>query len=251
MTRKDSYMADNDTEAEFLDLTGNTKMVKITGADAPIPADQLISKAEYTRKTQALAQERQQMEQQYAPAAELVQDLMRDPVGFYRELGNRLGLSPQQTAEMGTQIEQQADSLGLDVNDPRFQQVLQRQMAPVLAELDSMKKFVLNTTSRNSIDAEITQIRQLDPELTQDQMNEILKTTVDKKLPDLQTGYQVWSHARLVGKTAKLAEELEVTKRKAAFPDLGGPSEHNIVRNAPKGKLEDYFAANAKKMGLA
>ena len=243
---------DND---EVLDLSSGAHMVRLPGQEAPVPVEQLMSKSVFTQKTQELAQQKAQMEAAYAPAAQLFQALQEDPVGFYQELGQRMGLSQEAATNMGTQVQQMVDDTGLDMNDPRIARAIQAQMAPLLADLDGMKKFVMNKSARDSIAVEINQIRQMDPQLTQDQVTEVITLAQQMGAKDLVTAYKVWDHSRLVGTARKLSEDLEATKRKAMYPELGGSSEQNIRREPLKGKpneiLQGLFEANARKLGLA
>lgn len=233
--------------SDVLDLTtAGVRAVRVPGAEEPVPVDQLIPKSVFTQKTQELAQMRQQLEAQNAPAAELFQALQEDPVGFYQELGARLGMLQGDGGDSGTQD----PTAGLDLNDPRVLAAIQKATAPLLGEIDGLKKFVFNKSARDSIDAEINRIKGSDPNLTQTEIGEVLQIATALKLPTLDTAYRVWKHDKLQDKTQKLTEELEVTKRKAAFPQLGGASERNVAQQGPRKTLEEIFEAKKRELGL-
>ena len=240
-------------QTEVLDLTsGQWKAVRVPGSEEPVPVDQLIPKAVFTAKTQEAAREREAWLQQNQAAVDLYSIFTEDPIGFYRELGQRLGMSAEEVRE-GVE---NGGTGGINANDPTVIKAIREMVAPLAAEVDAIKKFSFNNAARNSIGAEVAALQAYDPSLTQDDMKSIMKLAVDQNMRDLSLAYRAWDRDRQVVERNKLSEELKATRMKQQYPNLGGASEQNIGRTRPAGathqeRLESLFKANARKLGMA
>lgn len=232
-------------QTEVLDLT-NAKSVRLPGSQEPVPVDQLIPKAVYTQLTQRDAQNRQEWMAANQPALDLFSTFTDDPIGFYTELGSRLGLSAAQVEE-GLQEEGPG---GISANDPRVRQAIQQMVQPLAAEVDALRKFSFNKAARDSIAAEISALRAEDPTLTEADIKTIMHTAMQHESKSLAPAYRIWDRDRQVAKNKTLADELTATRMKQEYPFLGGASERNIGQDKGKRSLQTIIDENARKLNM-
>lgn len=240
-------------QTDVLDLTsGQYKAVRVPGSEEPVPVEHLIPRNVYLKKTQEDAQKREEWMAQNQVAIDLYNTFTEDPIGFYRELGNRLGMSAEEAQE---RLEEGGSQGGTPASDPGLHRALREMLAPLAAEVDAIKKFSFNKAARDSIEAEIAGLRAEDQSLTQEDVKAIMKLAVDSGLKDLRTAYRAWDRDRQVTERKKLADELAATRMKQQYPNLGGASERNIGRTRPEGstheeRLRSIFNARARELGM-
>lgn len=256
-------MDDNSNGSPTVVELGADSLVRVPGLPEPIPASQLMSKAELTRSTQAYAQREREMREQYAEAAQLLTELQEDPVAFNERLTAHLestGMSPRQArmaANEAIESAQGGPQMTMDDSGQWQVQQLAQQNQQLAQQLEGLQRLFFEREANTTISAEIAAARAQEAEiaralgvegkdLTEAEMREILAVANRDGLKNIGTAYKVWKHDQLVTTAKGLREEVEVTKRKVEMPWLGGPTETGIAAPATKMSLKEIYEAKLR-----
>ena len=256
-------MDDNSNSSPTVVELGADSLVRVPGLAEPIPASQLMSKAELTRSTQAYAQREREMREQYAEAAQLLTELQEDPVAFHERLSAHLestGMTPRQASMAANEAIESAQGgpqMTMDDSGQWQVQQLAQQNQQLAQQLEGLQRLFFEREANTTISAEIAAARAHEAEiaralgtegkdLTEAEMKEVLATANAHGLKDIRVAHKVWKHDQLVSAAKGLREEVEVTKRKAEMPWLGGPAESGIAAPATKMTLKEIFEGKLK-----
>ena len=256
-------MDDNSNGSPTVVELGADSLVRVPGLAEPIPASQLMSKAELTRSTQAYAQREREMHQQYSEAAQLLTELQEDPVAFHERLSAHLestGMTPRQAnmaANEAIESAQGGPQMTMDDSGQWQVQQLAQQNQALAQQLEGLQRLFFEREANTSISAEIAAARVHEAEiakalgvegkdLSETELKEILATANTHGLKDLKVAHKVWKHDQLVGTVKNLRDEVDVTKRKAEMPWLGGAAETGIATPEKKMTLQEIYERNLK-----
>lgn len=255
-------MADSSETPDVIDLAADpNRMVKVAGRENPIPAAQLMSKDEFTRSTQAYAARERELRETYAEAQQLVEQLREDPVEFHRALSERLqldGMTPYQArAQANEMIDgiQNGGAPQMTMDDSGQWQMVQQELAALRQNNEALQRVVFEEQANKAISSEIASARAHEAEiakrlgregkdLTDGEIREVLAVAQKHGLKDLSVAHKVWKHDQLLTDAENLRGEVEITKRKAEMPWLGGGSEAGIATPAKKISLRDAYERN-------
>lgn len=220
--------ADLETQAEQLDLSQfDNHVVKITvdGKDEYVPVKELpnmaMRHADYTRKTQEIAEMRKRLQ----PAEALAVALERDPEGTLKALNEAYGL------DVGND-----NSAAWDDLDPQEQRLMRLEQ-----ELQAQRA----RDARNAIDSEFKSLEQAYGEFDRSEVaNFALKNNLT-----VSDAYRVMHFDNLRAEHERLAKEQQVLaqKRSGTLPSASGGAQKAAVGPASKGKMmslrDSYLAA--------
>jgi hypothetical protein len=180
-----------------------TYKVNVHGVEIEATVDELIEgfmlKADYTRKTQTLAEQRRALEEAQTLAAALEQD----PEETLKFLAKQYGVS------------------ALDVEDDEYQDPADQKLKALERELQALKQAEI----RRAIDAEVSELRSSYP-VSEDQLEDIFAHAA-KKGVDLKSAYRDLFFDEHMEALAKLKQRFstesaaEEAKKKAAVVHLG------------------------------
>lgn len=204
--------------------------VKIDGQDVNVTLDELLKgyqrQSDYTRKTQALAAERTEMQD----LIQLATALNTDPAGTIQVLQEAYGLTKAEATQMAEDM---------DPEELRWRQVEQFMQQQQEAERQAR------------IDADIRQLKEAYGEF--DEM-ELVRHAVENHIPNLRAAFADLRFSQLeAAKAAKLKEEAEKTagKRDAQIIEGGANTQRGVVTQGTGGKksLREAFQQSKRELG--
>lgn len=214
------------------DETGETVVVKVDGEEIEVTLDELKAgysrQSDYTRKTQALAAEREQM----AGLLQLADALQANPEAALAELARAFEVDLAPSAEIDD------DGYGLDDDDPIMREL--KELREWKSEIDSDREYQRREAQDRALQATLDQIKvdNSDPEMDEE---ELLRFAVDHQIADLAIAYELKSARE--GRS-KVSPALEA---KRAAP----PVETATRRGARKGTGRIESIADALRSALA
>ena len=212
---------------------GGDYTVKIDGAEHQVTLEELQQgyqrQADYTRKTQELASERQRLQQ----AETIVNALEADPQGTLDALGGALGVQ----GNLGTQ-----DDMSWEDEDPTTQRV---------AQLEAQVAYQAKTHRQQALDKEVTRLKGVYGEFDE---RELFQHALNNKIANLEAAYahkNFGTMANYAGQLQRDADALDA-KRKGA-PVEGGKSVQEGAVSTDKTKepstLREAFALAKQQLG--
>ena len=212
---------------------GGDYTVKIDGAEHQVTLEELQQgyqrQADYTRKTQELASERQRLQQ----AEPIVAALKADPQGTLDALGGALGVQ----GNPGTQ-----DDMSWEDEDPTTQRV---------AQLEAQVAYQAKTHRQQALDKEVTRLKGVYGEFDE---RELFQHALNNKIANLEAAYahkNFGTMANYAGQLQRDADALDA-KRKGA-PVQGGKSVQEGAVSTDKTKepstLREAFALAKQQLG--
>ena len=212
---------------------GGDYTVKIDGAEHQVTLEELQQgyqrQADYTRKTQELASERQRLQQ----AETIVAALEADPQGTLDALGGALGVQ----GNPGTQ-----DDTSWEDEDPTTQRV---------AQLEAQVAHQAKTHRQQALDKEVTRLKGVYGEFDE---RELFQHALNNKIANLEAAYahkNFGTMANYAGQLQRDADALDA-KRKGA-PVEGGKSVQEGAVSTDKTKepstLREAFALAKQQLG--
>ena len=212
---------------------GGDYTVKIDGAEHQVTLEELQQgyqrQADYTRKTQELASERQRLQQ----AETIVAALEADPQGTLDALGGALGVQ----GNPGTQ-----DDTSWEDEDPTVQRV---------AQIEAQVAQQAKTHRQQALDKEVTRLKGVYGEFDE---RELFQHALNDKIANLEAAYahkNFGTMANYAGQLQRDADALDA-KRKGA-PVEGGKSVQEGAVSTDKTKepstLREAFALAKQQLG--
>ena len=212
---------------------GGDYTVKIDGAEHQVTLEELQQgyqrQADYTRKTQELASERQRLQQ----AETIVAALEADPQGTLDALGGALGVQGNPRTQDDTSWEDE---------DPTTQRV---------AQLEAQVAHQAKTHRQQALDKEVTRLKGVYGEFDE---RELFQHALNNKIANLEAAYahkNFGTMANYAGQLQRDADALDA-KRKGA-PVQGGKSVQEGAVSTDKTKepstLREAFALAKQQLG--
>ena len=212
---------------------GGDYTVKIDGAEHQVTLEELQQgyqrQADYTRKTQELASERQRLQQ----AETIVNALEADPQGTLDALGGALGVQGNPRTQDDTSWEDE---------DPTTQRV---------AQLEAQVAHQAKTHRQQALDKEVTRLKGVYGEFDE---RELFQHALNNKIANLEAAYahkNFGTMANYAGQLQRDADALDA-KRKGA-PVQGGKSVQEGAVSTDKTKepstLREAFALAKQQLG--
>jgi len=208
--------------------------VKVDGEQQQVSLEELQSgyqrQADYTRKTQELASERQRLQQ----AETIVSALEADPQGTLAALGNALGVADSPVP--------QDDVSSWEDEDPTAQRV---------AHLEAQVARQAQTHRKQALDKEVSRLKgqygNFDEQV-------LFKHALDNKIANLEAAYTHMNFNGLAGYAGKLQRDQETLEAKrGGAPVEGGKTvqQGTVVDGSPKKvtSLREAFALAKQELG--
>ena len=208
--------------------------VKVDGEQQQVSLEELQSgyqrQADYTRKTQELASERQRLQQ----AETIVSALEADPQGTLAALGNALGVADSPVP--------QDDTSSWEDEDPTAQRV---------AHLEAQVARQAQTHRKQALDKEVSRLKgqygNFDEQV-------LFKHALDNKIANLEAAYTHMNFNGLAGYAGKLQRDQETLEAKrGGAPVEGGKTvqQGTVVDGSPKKvtSLREAFALAKQELG--
>ena len=173
--------------------------IKVDGSEEEVSLSELQNgyqrQADYTRKTQELAAERERLQQ----AETIAQALESDPEGTLRALGSAFGVSgnmpdaPRESADSG---------MWEEPDDP---------MAQRLARIESQLEHQQSLTRQQALDKEVTGLKDRYGDFDE---NALFSHALKERIPNLEAAYAHMNFGEVAGAAAKLQADKDVTEAK-------------------------------------
>ena len=208
--------------------------VKVDGEQQQVSLEELQSgyqrQADYTRKTQELASERQRLQQ----AETIVSALEADPQGTLAALGNALGVADSPVP--------QDDVSSWEDEDPTAQRV---------AHLEAQVARQAQTHRKQALDKEVSRLKgqygNFDEQV-------LFKHALDNKIANLEAAYTHMNFNGLAGYAGKLQRDQDALEAKrGGAPVEGGKTvqQGTVVDDNPKkvSSLREAFALAKQELG--
>lgn len=209
--------------------------VKIDGQEVSVTLDELLKgyqrQSDYTKKTQALAAERSQMQD----LMQLATALNTDPAGTIQVLQEAYGLTKAQATQMVN------DQQELDPEEARWQQV-----ESFMAQQQERERQAM-------VDRDIQALKQQYGDF--DEM-ELVRHAVENRIPNLRAAFADLRFTQMEQmKAAKLAEERQrVDAKKDAQVVTGGSNtQRGLLTTGTGGKksLRETFQMSKRELGMS
>ena len=219
------------SNAEPTGTSGYT--VKVDGEQQQVSLEELQSgyqrQADYTRKTQELASERQRLQQ----AETIVSALEADPQGTLLALGSALGVEDNPV---------QQDSQSWEDEDPTTQRV---------AQLEAQVARQAQTHRKQALDKEVSRLKGQYGNFDE---QHLFKHALDNKIANLEAAYAHMNFNGLAGYAGKLQRDQETLEAKrGGAPVEGGKTvqQGSVVGDEGKkvNSLREAFALAKQQLG--
>ena len=214
--------------------------LKVDGEELDVPLKEALSgyqrQADYTRKTQELASQRENLQR----AATIAEALERDPMGTLDALGRFYGAS---TANQPAPIQ-----------EPEFTDPLERQVWELNQKIQSFEQL----QAQQELEREVSRLQSQYPDFNP---MEVISTALKYGVDDLEGIYKQMAYDKLVqevqtyrqAQQALAAQESQVTdaKRQAAF--VAGGASANGSGTEPVGRIssvQDAWLAAKRQVGM-
>lgn len=208
--------------------------IKIDGEQQQVSLEELQSgyqrQADYTRKTQELASERQRLQQ----AETIVSALEADPQGTLAALGNALGVADSPVPR--------DDMSSWEDEDPTAQRV---------AHLEAQVARQAQTHRKQALDKEVSRLKGQYGDFDE---QGLFKHALDNKIANLEAAYTHMNFNGLAGYAGKLQRDQETLEAKrGGAPVEGGKTVQQgaVVGDSPKKvtSLREAFALAKQELG--
>ena len=234
MEAPESVVADNPglSSTEPTETSGYT--IKVDGEQQQVSLEELQNgyqrQADYTRKTQELAAERQRLQQ----AETIVSALEADPHGTLTALGNALGVEDTPVPR--------DDTSSWEDEDPTAQRV---------AHLEAQVARQAQTHRKQALDKEVSRLKGQYGDFDE---QVLFKHALDNKIANLEAAYTHMNFNGLAGYAGKLQRDQETLEAKrGGAPVEGGKTvqQGTVVDGSPKKvtSLREAFALAKQELG--
>ena len=211
--------------------TGDSYTVKIDGAEQQVTLDELQNgyqrQADYTRKTQELASERERLQQ----AEAIVSALESDPTGTLTALGQAFGVDNRPS-----QPQQPSYDEWQDEADPTSQR---------LQSLEAQVAAQARTHRQQALDREVNGLKDQYGDFDE---KALFQHALTKRIPNLEAAYAHMRFGEVAATAEKLQQEQAITEEKrTGVPVAGGKSTQSgavqpNVSSEKIGSLREAFA---------
>lgn len=224
-------------------------VVKVDGEDVRVPLSEAVAgysrQADYTRKTQELAQQRESL--QYASA--LAQALENDPGKTIELLQTQYGLTKAQAQQVADQATSEADDS--DWNDP---------VAARVKELDQRIAQVEQERAYQKLEADVARLQNTYGEDFNAQ--EVVSQALATGRTDLEAVYKALAFDRLMSRVEaaerlasdRTAQEQAVLDAKRGAGDVAGgasAAEQGLEESTPIRSISDAWNAAKRQYGVS
>jgi len=208
--------------------------VKVDGSEEQVSLDELRDgyqrQADYTRKTQELAAERQRLQQ----AETIVSALEADPHGTLTALGNALGVE--------NNLVRQDEHQSWEDEDPTTQRV---------ANLEAQVARQAQTQRKQALDREVYRLKSHYGDFDE---QVLFQHALDNKISNLEAAYTHMNFNGLAGYAGKLQRDQDALEAKrGGAPVEGGKTvqQGTVVDDNPKkvSSLREAFALAKQELG--
>lgn len=229
---------------EYLDIdsvAGRRVRVKVDGEEIDVPIEEALNgysrTADYTRKTQEIARQRQELQ----VAAALQQRLTKDPEGTIKALAQHFGVSMAEARQIAAEptSPQRAWWDEGEAGDPRDARI-----AAIEAELQERRR----QEAQNQLERTVSNLR---AKYADFDTAEVISTALELGTEDLEYVYKALAWDKLQKKQAEAAK-LQQQKRQAAVVSGGessagkpAPSNDNIK------SVRDAWLASLRELGVS
>ena len=211
--------------------TSSTYTIKVDGAESEVTLGELQQgyqrQADYTRKTQELASERQRLEQ----AEAIVSALEADPQGALTALSTAFGIEDTRSV---SSTDEWADE-----PDPTEQRI---------ASLEARVASQSQTARKQALEKEVSVLHEKYGEFDADAL---YRHALSNRIPNLDAAYAHMNFGSLATYAGRLHEDREITEAKRNTPVENGTSRQaGVVTSTPSDKpmsIREAFA-QAKKL---
>lgn len=227
----------SDESVEDEDADEDKFVVKVNGQEREVDLQELVKgyqlHEDYTRKTQALAQEREEL----APLRVLAESLASDPIGTVTAMAERFGVP------LGSMVDNTINGVPLDPNDPVEAEILRLRQESAekdrrLAQQESQRQSASEDQRKQAVLTEIEdlKVRYSDPDLDP---GELLRFAVENEVGNLDIAYRAMKDSKPEPPTIR-----RIKAKREAPPVEGGGHRAGVKEGAPSRRmsLEDALA---------
>jgi len=213
--------------------TSSTYTIKVDGAESEVTLGELQQgyqrQADYTRKTQELASERQRLEQ----AEAIVSALEADPQGALSALSTAFGIEDTRSV---SSTDEWADE-----PDPTEQRI---------ASLEATVASQSQTARKQALEKEVSALHD---KYGQFDADALYRHALSNRIPNLEAAYAHMNFGSLATYAGKLHEDREITESKrGAKVESGTSRQAGVVTSTEPGKpmsIREAFAQAKKQHG--
>ena len=208
----------SEVSAEAVTEPEGTYVVKIDGEEQQVSLNELQDgyqrQADYTRKTQELAEERQRLSQAEAIASALE----TDPSGTIAALSSAFGVEDNLPVNSGTEYD--SETVDEDPNAKR------------LAQLEAQVARQAQVQRQQALEKEVAGLKRKYGEFD---AAELFRHALTNKIPNLDAAYTHMKYGEVADTAEKLQKEQEIVeaKRDASKVTSGGSTQANAVVSDP------------------
>jgi len=221
---------------ELVEEPGDTYAVKIDGEEQQVTLDELQNgyqrQADYTRKTQEIADERQRLSQ----AEAIVAALEGDPTGTIQALARSFDV-PMDT---GSKTSESSDGWDVEDDDPQTKRI---------AELEGRLEAQERNARQQAIQKEVIELQDRYGEFDS---QALYSHALKKGIGNLEAALKDMRYDAVTAEADKMREELSVLEKKrggAALGESGGSKQPSSIAEPPTqaGTLREAFALALKQ----
>ena len=213
--------------------TSSTYTIKVDGAESEVTLGELQQgyqrQADYTRKTQELASERQRLEQ----AEAIVSALEADPQGALSALSTAFGIEDTRSVSSTEEW--------TDEPDPTEQRI---------ASLEATVASQSQTARKQALEKEVSALHD---KYGQFDADALYRHALSNRIPNLEAAYAHMNFGSLATYAGKLHEDREITESKrGAKVESGTSRQAGVVTSTEPGKpmsIREAFAQAKKQHG--
>ena len=213
--------------------TSSTYTIKVDGAESEVTLGELQQgyqrQADYTRKTQELASERQRLEQ----AEAIVSALEADPQGALSALSTAFGIEDTRSVSSTDEW--------TDEPDPTEQRI---------ASLEATVASQSQTARKQALEKEVSALHD---KYGQFDADALYRHALSNRIPNLEAAYAHMNFGSLATYAGKLHEDREITESKrGAKVESGTSRQAGVVTSTEPGKpmsIREAFAQAKKQHG--
>ncbi len=223
-------------QEELVEEPGETYVVKIDGEEQQVTLEELQNgyqrQADYTRKTQEIADERQRLQQ----AEAIVAALEGDPEGTIQALARSFDVA----VDTGTKTSEPSDDWDVDDDDPQAKRI---------KELEGRLEAQERNTRQQAIQKEVNELKEQYGDFDQ---QALFGHALKKGIGNLEAALKDMRYDQVTAEADKLREELSVLDKKregAALVESGTSKQPSAVAEPPAqaATLREAFAMALKQ----
>lgn len=211
--------------------------------------------ADYTRKSQELAEQRKQLEQQaqqYQSFAALEQLAQQDPALARQILASRLGLTDEVVQAATSETDPYAQ-----IELSETEQFLVEQQRKLMAQQEQFQQFYeqqMRQQARSQVEAEFAELsRTVGREIPASEQEQIAAFCVANQIPNVALGFKAWDYDQALNRARQAGVDrgAAVVQQKAGMAPapVTAADRAGTVAEGPR-SLEDVVAAAVAAAGL-